>query len=410
MPDASKMTNRPIKRGHKFLNTPGPTHVPDKVLSAMHRQTMDLSDPEFLAASMSCFEDLKRVFGTEGEIFLYAANGHGGWEAALVNTLQPGDTVLVPETGNFSNSWSNMTRQLGINVETIPGDWRRAIDPAKITERLKQDKTHEIKAVLLIQTETATGVTNDIPACRKAIDAAGHPALMMVDTIASLGTIPFRMDEWGVDVTMAASQKGLMMAPGLGLCAASEKAIKVHQAQSGNRAYWDWDTRMKAEHYRKFCGTAPQLMIFGLRAALDMIFEEGLETIFERHRVLGGATRAAIDHWSGAGAVELNCLDRDHVSDGVSTILVKDGYDADAIRTLCRDEMMVGLGGGLGALSGKAFRIGHMGDTNASMLYAALASVEATLSYMDVPHTPGGVTAAIEHVVAAKKRMGPTTF
>jgi len=410
MPDASSPTNLPLKRGTKFLNTPGPTHVPDRVLNAMHRQTMDLSDPEFLAASMSCFEDLKKVIGTEGEVFLYASNGHGAWEAALVNVMQPGDTVLVPETGNFSNSWSNMVRQLGIEVETIPGDWRRAIDPAKITEHLAADTEHRIKAVLLVHTETATGVTNDVPGTRKAIDAANHPALLLVDTIASLGTIPYRMDEWGVDVTMSASQKGLMMAPGLGICAASDKAIAAHRDRSSARAYWDWDTRMKAEHYRKFCGTAPQLMVFGLRAALDMIFEEGLETIFERHRVLGGATRAAVRTWASAGSVELNCLNEAEASDGVTTIRVAEGIDSDEIRTLCRDEMMVGLGGGLGQFGGKAFRIGHMGDMNAPMLFGALASVEATLGVLDIPHGKGGVTAAIEHVVAAKKRLGATTF
>jgi alanine-glyoxylate transaminase/serine-glyoxylate transaminase/serine-pyruvate transaminase len=410
MPDASQLSNRPIKRGTKFLNTPGPTHVPDRVLNAMHRQTMDLSDPEFLDAAMSCFQDLKRVFKTEGEIFLYASNGHGGWEAALNNTLQPGDTVLVPETGNFSNSWSGMTRQLGMKVETVPGDLRRAIDPAALTERLKQDKTHEIKAVLLIHTETATGITNDIPACRKAIDEAGHPALMIVDTIASLGTVPYDMDGWGADVTITASQKGLMMAPGLGICAANKKAIAAHHARGGHRAYWDWDTRIKAEHYRKFCGTAPQLMVFGLRAALDMIFEEGLETIFERHRVLGGATRAAVTHWAQAGGVELNCLDLDHASNGVTTILLDEAFDADTFRTVCRDEMLVGLGGGLGALAGKAFRIGHMGDMNAPMLFGALASVEGTLAHMGVPYTSGGVSKAVEFVVDAKKRLGETTF
>lgn len=410
MPDASQVSNRPIKRGRKLLNTPGPTHVPDRVLNAMHRQTMDLSDPEFLDASMSCFEDLKRVFKTEGEIFLYASNGHGGWEAALVNVLQPGDTVLVPETGNFSSSWSRMTAQLGITVETLPGDWRRPVAPAALTERLEADRTGEIKAVLLIHTETATGITNDIPACRRAIDEAGHPALMIVDTIASLGTVPYEMDAWGADVTISASQKGLMMAPGLGMCAANEKAIAAHRGRPANRAYWDWETRLQAEHYRKFCGTAPQLMVFGLRAALDMLFEEGLETVFERHRVLGGAARAAIDHWARAGTLELNCLDRDHASNGVSTILVDHDYDPETIRTVCRDEMMVGLGGGLGALSGKAFRIGHMGDMNAPMLYAALAAVETTLGVLDVPYEPGGVSAAVEHVVAAKKRMGGTSF
>lgn len=230
-------TNRVLKRGRKFLNTPGPTNVPPRVLNAMHRDTMDLNDPEFLDAAMECFDGLKRVFRTEGEVFSYISNGHGAWEAALVNILAPGDRVLVPETGHFSSSWSNMGEALGIDIQTVTGDWRRAHDPEKIAQALADDKEHRIKAVLMVHTDTATSITSDIKAVREAMNRAKHPALLVVDTIASLGTVDFRMDEWGVDVTIAASQKGLMMAPGLGFVAANAKAMAVHKATPRERRY-----------------------------------------------------------------------------------------------------------------------------------------------------------------------------
>ncbi len=401
----------PIKRGRKFLNTPGPTHVPDRVMNAMHQPTLDLSDPHFLDISISCFRDTQKVLSTSGEVFLYTSNGHGAWEAALANVFSPGDKVLIPETGNFSNAWSDMAKALHLNVINIPGDWRRALDPTLLEEKLKEDKNYEIKGVLIIHTETATGVTNDLPSLRKALDSANHPALFLVDTVAAVGTVDYQMDNWGIDVTVTASQKGLMMPPGLGIVAANEKALKIHQKSQMPKLYWDWNTRLEAEHYRKFCGTAPQLMIFGMREALDMIFEEGLENIYERHRVLAGATHAAVGIWSQAGTMSLNAIEPKERSTAVTTILTEDGIDANMIRDVCRDEMMVGLGGGLGDLTGKAFRIGHMGDINAPMLFAALASVEATFSYLDVKFAPGGVTAAIEHVAQSKKTgVGPFSY
>ena len=401
----------PIKRGRKFLNTPGPTHVPDRVMNAMHQPTLDLSDPHFLDISISCFQDTQKVLSTSGEVFLYTSNGHGAWEAALANVFSPGDKVLIPETGNFSNAWSDMAKALHLNVINIPGDWRRALDPTLLEEKLKEDKNYEIKGVLIIHTETATGVTNDLPSLRKALDSANHPALFLVDTVAAVGTVDYQMDNWGIDVTVTASQKGLMMPPGLGIVAANEKALKIHQKSQMPKLYWDWNTRLEAEHYRKFCGTAPQLMIFGMREALDMIFEEGLENIYERHRVLAGATHAAVGIWSQAGTMSLNAIEPKERSTAVTTILTKDGIDANMIRDVCRDEMMVGLGGGLGILTGRAFRIGHMGDINAPMLFAALASVEATLNYLDVKFAPGGVTAAIEHVAQSKKTgVGPFSY
>ena len=401
----------PIKRGRKFLNTPGPTHVPDRVMNAMHQPTLDLSDPHFLDISISCFQDTQKVLNTSGEVFLYTSNGHGAWEAALANVFSPGDKVLIPETGNFSNAWSDMAKALHLNVINIPGDWRRALDPTLLEEKLKEDKNYEIKGVLIIHTETATGVTNDLPSLRKALDSANHPALFLVDTVAAVGTVDYQMDNWGIDVTVTASQKGLMMPPGLGIVAANEKALKIHQKSQMPKLYWDWNTRLEAEHYRKFCGTAPQLMVFGMREALDMIFEEGLENIYERHRVLAGATHAAVGIWSQAGTMSLNAIEPKERSTAVTTILTEDGIDANMIRDVCRDEMMVGLGGGLGDLTGKAFRIGHMGDINAPMLFAALASVEATFSYLDVKFAPGGVTAAIEHVAQSKKTgVGPFSY
>lgn len=409
-PDSIGQTNRPLKRGRKFLNTPGPTNVPPRVLNAMHRDTMDLNDPEFLDAAVECFDGLKRLFRTDGEVFSYISNGHGAWEAALVNILAPGDLVLVPETGHFSSSWGNMAEALGITIQSIPGDWRRAHDPEKIGQALADDTGHRIKAVLMVQTDTATGTTTDIKAVREAMNRARHPALLVVDTIASLGTIDFQMDEWGVDVTIAASQKGLMMVPGLGFVAANAKAIATHKATARERRYWDWTPRMSGPGYRTFCGTAPQIHIFGLREGLAALFEEGLERVFERHEVLAGATWKAVDVWAGGGALEINATVPAERSMGVTTIRTADGVSGDRIREVCRDEMLAGIGGGLGVFGGKAFRIGHMGDMNAPMLYACLGAVEATFTYLDVPHTPGGVTAAVRHVAEYKKTHHATTF
>jgi alanine-glyoxylate transaminase/serine-glyoxylate transaminase/serine-pyruvate transaminase len=401
----------PVKRGRKFLNTPGPTNVPQRVLNAMHRDTMDLSDPEFLDVAISCFSDLKKVFKTEGEIFIYTANGHGAWEAALSNVFSAGDVVLVPETGNFSNSWSMMAKALGIVCETVPNDWRTAIRPADVAAALAKDTTRRIKAVLLVHTDTATSITADIKGVRDAIDSTGHPALLIVDAIASLGTVEFRMDEWGVDATVAASQKGLMMSPGLGFVAAGPKALEAHKSATLPRSYWDWQVRLQAESYRWFCGTAPQLQIFGLRESLDMLFEEGLETVFERHKVLADATRAAVSVWSRANdGVQFHAVNANERSNGVTTILLPDGADGNKLREFCRDEMMAGLGGGLGKLNGKAFRIGHMGDMNAPMLYGTLGAVESTLSYLDIPYEAGGVTAAIQSITAVKKAGGAATL
>ena len=407
---AGSTPNRVLKRGRKFLNTPGPTNLPESVLNAMHRPTVDLEDPTFIEAARDSYEKLQRIIGTRHDVVMYISNGHGAWEAALVNTLAPGDKVIAPETGHFSTSWLDMAQALELEVEHLPGDWRRALRPETVAERLAADKDGEIKAVLMVHTETGTGITADVQAVRKAIDDAGHNALLMVDTVASLGTCPYEMDAWGVDVTIAASQKGLMMAPGMGFVAVNDKAMEAYKRSTPNKRYWDIGPRLEGAGYLKFCGTSPQLMMFGLQEGLSLFFQEGPEKVFERHRVLAEATWKAIDVWAGAGALEINALDPAERSVGVTAIRVAEGIDASQIRTLCRDEMMTGIAGGLGQLKGHAFRIGHMGDMNAPMLYAALGSVEATLNYLDVPYTPGGVTAAITHIAEYKKANGPTTF
>ena len=385
-----------VKRGREFLHTPGPTNIPDRLLRAMHRPAVDFSGPVFTALARSCFEDLKPIFRCSGPVFIYAASGHGAWEAALANTLSPGDRVIVPETGNFSASWSRMAEALGIVVDYLPGDWRHGIDPSAVEARLVEDKARAVKAVLMVHTDTATGVTSDVPAVRRAIDNAGHPALFMVDTIASLGTIEFRMDDWQVDVAVGASQKGLMLPPGLSFTAVSEKAIHVGRQTRMPRNYWDWRERLTEEQYIRFCGTAPEHLIYGLREAIDMVMEEGLEAIFARHQRLADAVRRAVGVWGDDGGVSFNALVPAERANSVTTVLVPDGFDGEQVRTVCRERFCVSLGGGLARLQGRAFRIGHMGDLNEPMILGALAGVEAGLQVCGISYRSGGVTAAID--------------
>lgn len=388
----------PVKRGREFLHTPGPTNIPDRLLRAMHRPAVDFSGPVFTALARGCFEDLKPIFRCSGPVFIYAASGHGAWEAALANTLSPGDRVIVPETGNFSASWSRMAEALGIVVDYLPSDWRHGIDPAALEARLSADKARAIKAVLMVHTDTATGITSDVPAVRRAIDNAGHPALFMVDTIASLGTVDFRFDDWQVDVAVGASQKGLMLPPGLSFTAASEKAIRVGRETTMPRNYWDWRERLTDEQYIRFCGTAPEHLIYGLREAIDMVMEEGLEAIFARHQRLAEAVRRAVAVWGEAGGVSFNAAVPGERANSVTTVLVPDGFDGEQVRQVCRERFGVSLGGGLARLQGHAFRIGHMGDLNEPMILGALAGVEAGLQVCGIPYRSGGVTAAIDHL------------
>ncbi len=390
-----------VKRGRNFLMTPGPSSVPERVLQAMTRNAVDLAAPEFVAFARSCMDDLKPIFKTGGDVFIYAANGHGAWEAALANTLSPGDRVLVPGTGHFAESWGLVAEALGLVVEVIPNDWRHAADPAVVEERLRADPGGSFKALLLVHTDTATGISNDVAAMRRAIDAAGHPALLMIDAVASLATTDFRMDDWGVDVAVSASQKGLMTPPGLSFTAVGDKARQAARGAGTPRYYWDWQRRQDPMWYRWYCGTPPEHLLFALRTALDMLAEEGLEQAIARHRRLADAVRAAVRAWSAAGVVGLNALEPERAADAVTTVRLADGFDAAAVKRLCHDRFNVSLGGGLGQLDGKAFRIAHMGDVNEPTVLGALASVEAALQLRDIPCAKGGVEAAIDSLAAA---------
>lgn len=389
-----------VLRGRNFLMTPGPTNYPERVIRAMQRSAVELGSPGFLDLCRGLVRDLGPIFKTEGAVCIYAANGHGAWEAALVNVLSPGDRVLVQEAGHFTRNWSTMAERHGAVIDRLPGDWRRAIDPSVLEERLRADPEHTIKAVLTVQTDTATGITSDVPALRAALDAAGHPALLMVDIIASLGTTDFRMDEWGVDVAVAACQKALMTPPGLGFTAASERALAVSRTAGMARDYWDWETRLAPESYRWFCGTAPEHLLFALREGLDMIAEEGLEAMFARHRRLAEAVRAAVEVWSHGDDIEFNAVVPEERSDSVTTVRLRSEDGPRRLLLACRDRYNVALGGGLGDLRGQAFRIGHMGDNNEPMILGALGCIEAALIAEGIPHGEGGVQAAIRRLAA----------
>ncbi len=385
-----------VRHGREFLSIPGPTTVPDEVLAAMHRPAVDLYSGSLLDITSSCLEDLPKVFRTQGDVYIYAANGHGAWEAALVNVLSLDDRVLVLESGRFARGWGQMAEALGIRVESLTGDQRRAVDPAALEARLRKDRWGKIKAVLVVQVDTASSVVNDIPALRRAMDAAGHPALLMVDTIASLATMPFEMDDWGVDVTVAGSQKGLMTPPGLSFIAANARAKAVHRQADLRTKYWDWSERDGDEHYMKYCGTAPEHLLFGLRKALDLLFEEGLEQVFLRHRLLAEAVRRAVGAWAVGGALAFNILEPSERADSVTTIVLNDGRGAQPLLDYCKGQLGVVLGVGLGPLAGKAFRIAHMGHVNAPMVLGTLGAVETGLVALGMPHGKGGMQAAVE--------------
>ncbi len=382
------------QRGRNFLLSPGPTNIPERVLAAMQRQAVELGTPAFVDLCRSCFADLKTVFKTSGNIFIYAANGHGVWEAALANTLAPGDHILVPETGIFSTAWAQMAAPMQVHAEHIPGDWRHGVDAGQVEERLRADSRHKIKAVLFVHTDTATGITSDVAAVRRALDNARHPALLMVDAVASLAATDFRMDDWGVDVAVGAAQKALMSPPGLGFIAAGPRAMAAAETGGGARYYWDWHKRLADPPYMWFCGTAPEHLLFALRESLDILLESGLEAGFARHQSLADGVRTALAKWSEAGALELNALRKEQQSNSVSTIRMIAGHDAETLIDVCREQFNVSLGGGLGKFEGQAFRISHMGDTNPALLLGGLASIEAALTICNVPFT-GGMDAAI---------------
>ena len=382
--------------GRDILALPGPTTLPDEVLNASHRQPVDIYDGPLLETTDSCLEDLRRVFRTKGKTYIYASNGHGGWEAALTNVLNRGDKILVLESGRFALGWGEMADMLGIDVEVLPGAVRRAVDAEALEARLRNDSEGAIKAILVVQVDTASGVYNDIARLRQAIDAAGHGALFMVDVIASLGTMPFEMDDWGVDIAVAGSQKGLMTPPGLALLAAGERAMAAHPSADLRTLYWDWTFRDGEEHYQKYCGTPPEQLLFALRKALDLLFAEGLEAVFTRHRLLAGAVQRAVSVWAEGGAVDHNILKPEERSDSVTSIRLDPSYDPADLRRYCKDVCGIVLGSGIGPLSGKGFRIAHMGHVGAPAVLASLGGVEIAMQALGIPHGRGGVQAAID--------------
>ena len=384
-----------FQTGRHFLAIPGPSVIPERVLRAMNRAMVNIYEGPLIDITHSLFPDLKRLAGTTGEAVIYIANGHGAWEGALANTVQPGDGVLVLESGRFAPGWGEMAARSGARVHTLAAPPRRGVDPAAVEERLREDADRAIRAVLVVQVDTASGVWNDIAAVRRAMDAAGHPALLMVDCIACFGCVPFEMDAWGVDVMVAACQKGLMTPPGLGIVFANARAMASRRERGCASGYWDWLPRVEPDYYYKlFCGTAPVHHIFGLREALDMMAEEGRDAIFARHARIAGAVRAAVARWGEDGPIECNIVDPAARSNAVTTILTGD-IDAQALRRICEDELDVTLGIGLGLDWSRAFRIGHMGHVNEPMILGTLGAVELALTRMDAPFAPGGVEAAV---------------
>jgi alanine-glyoxylate transaminase/serine-glyoxylate transaminase/serine-pyruvate transaminase len=384
-----------VRAGREFLAIPGPTNMPEDVLRAMHRPALDIYSREMVELTAGLLGDLTKLFATKGHTYIYIANGHGAWEATLSNVLSRGDKVLVLESGRFAINWGAAAAAMGAEVEVLKGDFRRAIRPAEVEARLRQDKTHRIKAVLAVQVDTASGVFNDIEAIGKAIRATGHPALYMVDTVASLGCMPFEMDGWGVDVAMSGSQKGLMTPPGLGFVAASDRAREVHKTANMRTPYWDWTERDGPEHYRKYAGTAPVHLLFALRQAIDMLFEEGLENAFQRHRLLGEAVRRAVATWAEGQVLSLNITEAGERANTVTTVAMN-GHDPVALHRYAKEKCGVVLGTGIGELLGKGFRIAHMGHVNAPMILGTLGVVEMGLNALDIPHGKGGTAAAID--------------
>ena len=378
--------------GRHFLQIPGPTNVPDEVLHAIARATIDHRGPQFQALGKRLLEKLPRVFGTTEPVVVYPASGTGAWEAALVNTLSPGDRVLFAETGHFATLWEHMAGALGLKVDVIPGDWRHGADPAAIGERLAADPTHEIKAVCVVHNETSTGVTSRVAEVREAIDRAGHPALFLVDTISSLGSIDYRHDEWGVDVTVAGSQKGLMLPPGLSFNAVSVKAREASHRATMPRSYWDWGPVLAAGANGFWPYTPATNLLYGLDVALDMLYAEGLDAVFARHQRHAAATRAAVRAWG----LELLCLDEREHSGSLTAVLMPEGHDADALRRVILERYDMSLGAGLTRLAGKVFRIGHLGHFNDLTLAGTLAGVQMGLRDAGVPVQGSGVDAALE--------------
>ena len=381
--------------GRHFLQIPGPTNVPDRVLRAIAQPTIDHRGSAFAALARDVLDGLQRVFQTSEPVVIYPSSGTGAWEAALVNTLSPEDTVLMFETGHFATLWRDMASRLGLRVEFVAGDWRHGVDPRTVEQKLTADRGRTIKAVAVVHNETSTGVTSRIAAIRQAIDAAGHPALLLVDTISSLGSIDFRHDEWGVDVTVGCSQKGLMLPPWLGFNAISAKARAAATSARLPRSYWDWEPMIKDNAAGFFPYTPATNLLYGLREAVRMLMDEGLANVFARHQRFGEATRRAVSAWG----LEALCANPEEYSNALTAVLMPAGHDADAFRRIVLQRFDMSLGAGLGKLKGQIFRIGHLGDFNDLMLAGTLSGVEMGLAAAGVPFTRGGVTAALDSLV-----------
>ena len=390
----------PPARGRLFFANPGPTNIPESILFAIARPSIDFNDAGFFAVYERCVAGLKRVLQTQQHLFLYTASGHGAWEASMVNLFSPGDTLLVIETGHFSESWGKMGRALGLRIETVSADWRKGVAFADLRAALAADTEHRIKAVCAVQNETATGVMLPLTEVRAALDATSHPALFLSDTISSLGCMPFEMDAWGIDCVVGGSQKGLMLPTGMSFTGVSNKALAAHRFSTLPKHYFDW-TEMGGRRHKSFLGTVPTSLFYGLEESLRLIEEETLEGVLARHTRLAGAVRAAVRHWAGNGnGVSLFCQNDSRTSDSVTAILLPEGHNADAVRVTARERFNVSLGAGLNILAGKVFRIGHLGDLNEPMILGTLAAVEMSLKLNGVPHRPGGVDAAMESLTS----------
>ena len=389
-----------IHTGRHFLQIPGPTNVPDRVLRAMNRSVIDHRGVEFAKIGTEVLEGLRSVFQTAGPVVLYPASGSGAWEAAIVNTLSPGDRVLLFETGHFSQLWRNVAEKFGVQVEYIPGNWRRGANPADLEARLAADRDHAIKAVFVVHNETSTGVTSRIPDIRRVMNQAHHPALLMVDTVSSLASVDYRHDEWEVDVTISGSQKGLMLPPGMGFNAISRKALHANASAQLPRSYWDWREMLKLNSKGFFPYTPPTTLLYGLQEALRMLQEEGLPNVFSRHDRHAGATRAAVRAWG----LELVCEVPQEYSSSCTAVFMPEGHDADKLRALILENFDMSLGAGLSKFAGKVFRIGHLGSFNDLMLAGTLSGVEMGLRLAEVPHQSGGVTAALSYLAPADSK------
>jgi alanine-glyoxylate transaminase/serine-glyoxylate transaminase/serine-pyruvate transaminase len=390
------VSNTPRRAGRHFLQIPGPTPVPDRILGAIAKPVIDHRGPEFQRMSRRLLEEIKTIFKTTQPVFIFPASGTGAWEAALVNTLSPGDKVLMFETGQFATLWKNLATKFGLRPEFIPSDWRVGAEPDRIEAALAEDRNHEIKAVCIVHNETATGCASPLEEIRKIMDRLNHPALLMVDTISSLASMDFRQDEWGVDVAVGGSQKGLMLPPGLAFTGVSQKALAASKNAKLPRAFWDWQDMSAANAIGFYPYTPGTNLLYGLVESIQMLHEEGLQNVFARHERLAEAARQAVRAWG----LEILCRDPKYYSPTVTAVLIPEGYNADAFRALALDAFNISLGTGLGKVAGKVFRIGHLGDTNELTIIGALGGVEMTMDLMPIPHQKGGVQAAMAYLAS----------